>query len=171
MSQPTAPLVKETVKSSLTGFDAQIQALRISGTTHQKNLIQALDLYVDKMHPSQTVSEDEGARHQYNLWRALIFVIDQSPQDEFKKLWNIVLAYFEHYKQTVFHDRYVFRFSEFWQWSDDQLTALQRLINIIKLTSNQEDRAKGLKQVDLNRSLDTGITDIGRQKLVSFYKN
>ena len=159
------------MKNSLTGFEAQIETLRTSGTTHQKNLISALDLYVLNMHPSVVVTEDEGARHQYNLWRALIFIIDQSPQDEFKKLWNIVLAYFEHYKQTVFHDRYVFRFSEFWQWSDDHLTALQRLINIIKLTSNQETRAKGLKQVDLNRSLDTAISDIGRQKLVNFYKN
>ncbi len=153
------------------GFEAQIATIRSKGTTHQKNLVSALDSYVEKMHPSQTPTDDEGARHQYNLWRALIFVIDQSPQDEFKKLWYIVLAYFEEYKQTVFHDRYVFRFSEFWQWSDDQLTALQRLINIIKLTCNVDTRAKGLKQVDLNRSLDTGITDIGRQKLVSFYKN
>lgn len=159
------------MRSSLTGFEAQIETIRTSGTTNQKNLSNALDMYVIKMHPTVEVSEDEGARHQYNLWRALIFIIDDAPQDEFKKLWNIVLAYFEYYKDTVFHDRYVFRFSEFWQWSDDQLTALQRLINIIKLTSNQETRAKGLKQVDLNRSLDTGISDIGRQKLVNFYTN
>lgn len=153
------------------GFDAQMATLRSTGTPHQKNLLSALDLYVEKMHPDRKVSDDEGAKCQYTLWRAISFVVDQSSADEFKKLWHIVLAYFEYYKESVFHDRYIFRFSEFWQWSDDQLTAFQRLINVIKLTSNPDTRSQGLRKVDLNRSLDTGISDAGRQKLVGFYKN
>lgn len=163
--------MKQTTKASLTDFETLISQLKQSGTAPQKNLINALENYVGFMMPGNAISDDAGARQQYMLWKALIFVIDESPSDEFKKLWNIVLAFFEEYKKTVFHDRYVFRFSEFWQWSDTDLTAMQRIINIIKLTCNPDTRTTGIRKVDLNRSLETGISDNGRQKLVSFYKN
>lgn len=164
------PTVKEIVKPVPVGFDAVMLDIKQNGTAAQKNLINALSLYVSNMSPHIQQTDDGGAKQQYNLWKAIQTVIEQSEPNEFKKLWNIILAYFQQYKQSVFHDRYIYRYSEFWQWSEDHLTALQRLINIIKLTSDPATRAVGLRKVSLDRSLEVGISDAARQKLTNFYK-
>lgn len=170
MSENTTPEVKEIPKPVPTTFQAKIAELKQSGTSNQKAVISSLETYIATMNPSMVVTEDNGAKQQYNLFKAIHNVLENSPPDEFKKTWNIILAFFNEYKNTVFSDRYIYRFSEYWQWSEDHLTAFQRLINIIKLTCEPSTRTAGLRHVDLDRSLAVGISDNARQKVTNFYK-
>ena len=178
--EPVAPVVPDSVapvvqaatvvEHQVSDFLSKIEEMRTAGTQAQKILIASLDKYITDMAPGKPLDVNVGARNQYNLWKAIIYVVDTAPIEEFKKLWSILLGFFEEYKDKAFHDRYVFRFAEYWLWSEHELNGLHRILNIIKLTSNPNERAHGLKQVDLDRSLAEGFSDDARQKLVNFYK-
>jgi len=165
-----APVVELSKPIPSTDFQTLIANMRSTGTQAQKILIASLDRYVTDMQPGRVVKDSEGARSQYNLWKAITYIAETAPVDEFKRLWNILLAYSEEYKDGVFQDRYIFRFSEYWIWSEHELNGLHRILNIIKLTSNTATRADGLRQVSLDRSLMEGFTDDARQRIIMFYK-
>lgn len=161
--EQTQPVVKQSA------FEALVAKAK-QGSVSERNLIVELETYLEAMAPGKPVVPKQGNNSQYRLWinlRNLINNVDD--QAQFKQLWNIVLAYFVEYKNGVFHDRYVFRFSEEWDRSLDELNAYQRLINLIKLTADANTRANGLKQIDIDRTLQIGFTDAGRGRLLNFY--
>jgi len=164
------PVVEVKSEQPLKDFDALVSKLLLEGTQNQKTLVKSLQSYITNMAPGKPIGINEGAKQQYYLWKSISSIAESAPVDEFKKLWNILLAFFENYKDHAFHDRYVFRFSEYWSWSDIELTAFQRILNIIKLTSNANTRDNCLKNVDLDRSLAVGFSDEARQRITTFYK-
>lgn len=166
----TAPVVQMKQPEAPKGFKAMIEEIKANGTTEEKKLIANVEQYMTRMAPGLPMSGDEGARHQHALWKVIQGLVERAPQDQFRRLWNILLGYFEENKDGVFGDRYVFRFAESWHHSEAELSAFQRILNVIKLTSNANERSKGLRQVDLGRSLETGFTEEARQRLLTFYQ-
>lgn len=168
--QKTAPVVSLKQPAPVEGFRAAIEKMKVDGTKDEKKLIANIEQYMQRMAPGQPMSGDDGARNQHALWKLIQGLVERAPQEEFRKLWNILLGYFEESKDGVFGDRYIFRFAESWHHSEAELTAFQRILNVIKLTSNANERSKGLRQVDLGRSLETGFTEEARQRLLTFYQ-
>jgi len=165
------PKVEEqTQVIEYTEFETLINKIKESGTATQKTLILAIETYMEKMKPGMPVDDATGARNQYVFWKTISGLVERAEKDEFKKLWSILLGYFDQYKDGAFHDRYVFRFSEFWHYSISELNAYQRVINLIKLTANAKERESGLKQVDLERTLAEGFSEEARQRIITFYK-
>ena len=159
-------VVKETPKDSFTTF---IDKAKINGTLDEKALIASMEDYIAKMAPGNALEASAGAFNQYSLWKTLQTVIESSPATEFKSLWNIVLSYFNEHQAGVFNDRYVFRFASHWTYGEEQLTAFQRLLNLINLTCNVQNRNTGLRQVNIQATLEKGYTEEGKNRLVSFY--
>lgn len=164
-----SPVVEQRKVTQSTDFASAIEQLKTSGTQAQKSLIVGIESYITKMSPGVPIDANQGAREQYVFWKLISSIAESTPNDEFKKIWNLLLAYFEFYKDTVFHERYIFRFSEYWTWSEDDLNAFQRVINLIKLTSNPTERTASLSHVSIDRSLAVGFSDEARQRIVSFY--
>ena len=171
MSENQKPVVKEVIVPKTSSFDQKIEQLKTNGTQAQIQLINAIETYIIVMDPRDRISDDDGARQQYKFWKTISNIAENISGDEFRKCWNILLAYFNQYKNDVFHDRFIFRFSEFWQWSEYELNGYHRILNIIKLTADPDTRDLGLKQVSLDRSLTDGFTDLARQKIINFYKS
>ncbi len=169
-TQATAEVKNTEPSASTDELEILLAQMRKEGTQAQKNLIYALDTYVDVMAPGKPMNSETGARYQYTFWKAVQTVIESSPEGEFKRLWSILLAYAEKHKNGVFGDRYLFRFADQWHQSESELTAFQRAMNLVRLTSDPEQRAKGLKQVDLQRSLEETFTEQGRSRLLNFYQ-
>lgn len=171
--QRPAPTVTPTQPAAApaSSFSVQIENLKAKGSLSEKALIQALENYIEQMRPGKPVSENDGAHHQYTLWRVIHGLIHQIPPEEFPKHWNLLLSLFAQNQGEgqVFHDRYVFRFSEYWSRAEAELDGFQRVLNLIKLTADPQTRKLGLKQVSLDRTLSAGFTEDGRQKLLSFY--
>ena len=161
---------KTTTPEPTEGLSVMLAAMRKDGSASQKGLIYALDTYVERMAPGKPMDAETGAKHQHALWKAVQNVIESSPDGEFKRLWSILLAYAEEHKNGVFGDRYLFRFADQWHQSESELTAFQRAMNLVRLTSNPRARAKGLKQVDLQRSLEETFTEQGRARVLGFYQ-
>lgn len=173
---PAAPLaglvqavVKETVVSNETPFTVRIDAIKESGTNQEKSLVAALDAYVDFMKPGAPVAPDRGVKQQYTLWKTILALAENAPKEQFNALWNILLAYFDNYKDGVFHDRYLFRFIDQWIWSENDLKAMQNIFNLLQLTANPAKRKEGLARVQLEKTLATGINDEGRDRINLFY--
>lgn len=167
--QATPAVVSNTVKTDNSDLAKVQKTVLEEGTRAQKSLIASLDRYLTKMKPGMPVNPDEGARNQYMLWRTIQGVIENSSTEEFKKLWYIVLTYFNNYKTEAFGERYVFRFSEYWVQSEEELKAFQRILNLIILTADSKTRTKSLSQVSIPRTLEEGFSELGRQRILSFY--
>lgn len=156
-------------KQNFLNIDDYLNDIKENGTITQKNLIAALDKYLEDLKPRKPVANNKGADTQYLFWKTLWSVIEHSGQDEFKSLWTIVLAYFDKFKNDAFNERYVYRFAEYWNANVDELTAFQRLLNLIHLTADPKQRSLGLKQVNVDKSLELMFSEQGRQKVLSFY--
>lgn len=150
-------------------FLSMVETLKVSGTALQKQIIIRLELYIKEMFPGVKVSEDDGARNQYLLWKTISSSVETCDANDFRRTWNIFLNYFNEYKDTVFHEKYVYRFSEYWLWSADELNAYQRIVNVLMLTRNPADRQARTKEVSLDRSLAHEFSEEARQKIISFY--
>lgn len=147
-----------------------VQKIKDSGTTIEKSLLVSLETYVSDMAPRKPVDIKTGARHQYSLWRVIRTALETVPAEDFKKCWNLILAFFKEYEDASFHDRYVFRFADQWVQSDKELLAFQSILNMIKLTADPATRAANLKKVDMKRTLEIVFSDVARQRVQSFYK-
>jgi len=166
------PVVQEASKKTnevVTDIQVLLDKIKAEGTPTEQALLKGLDAYVNVMAPGKAVDSKTGALQQHTLWQNLRFVVQSSPDGEFSRLWNLVLAFAHLHKDGAFHERYIMRFSEDWHYDLDDLTAFQRLINLIKLTADSAKREQTLKQVDINRTLDKGFNDRGRTRLISFY--
>ncbi len=166
-----APAVVKTAEPAKAGdFESRIANLKLTGTSEEKGLIYTFEAYIEGMRPGVPVSGEKGNQFQYTLWRALFNIIHNAPVAQFKTLWQLVLEYFKVYHGSVFDDRYLNRFSEFWKQNRKELDGFQRLLNLIKLTANPATREQGLKQVDLDKTLSAVFSDEGRNRVISFYK-
>ena len=166
---PVTPVVQNTVVDTSTPFTARIDEIKEKGTTQEKAVVIAFEAYIAGMKPGVPVAPDRGARHQYAIWKTILSVLENAPKAEFNSLWNIILAYFNNYKDGVFGDRYLFRFSDQWIWSENDLTAMQNIFNLLMLTANPATRKEGLSKVQLEKTLSTGIADEGRDRVNLFY--
>lgn len=161
--QNTHPPVPQTT------FKESLAKLKANGTSAQLTLISSIETYMDNMTPGKVIDSKQGAFYQYSLWKAIYNAVCLSDRSEFKSLWNIILGYFNEYSNGIFGERYVYRFTEQWSYSNTELQAFLRTLNLIKLTENPATRANGLKQVDMNRTLADGYTEEGRQRIIGFY--
>ncbi len=132
-------------------------------------LEQYLNRYVIDMAPRVPLTEKLGAMNQYTLWKTIEGVLDNEDFNTFNEEWNLLLKYFLDYKDAAFSPIMVFRFAEYWEWSEDELKQLQNLINIIHLTFDPSTRAVGLKQVDFELAFNAGFNDRAKQNITQFY--
>jgi len=135
---------------------------------HLSELNNMLKTYTEDMKPRVPVNNDAGAAKNYTLWKTLEDIINLEDNTLFKEKYKLVNKYFNDYKDGAFGPIYLFRFSEYWRWSTDELDAFHRLLNIIVLTCDPTKRQEGLKQVDLNKALSEGFTEQARQNITNF---
>jgi len=163
------PAVQVSGKTAGMTFEQRMTDLKVSGTTNQKIIVTELDQYVERMRPGRPINGEQGAAYQYSFWLTLQKIISRMPREEFKSLWSLVLAYFHHHAAGVFHERYVYRFAEYWTQSQKHLTDYQRILNLIKLTADPTTLSKNIKQVDISRTL-AGFDEEARQRLAGYYQ-
>lgn len=170
---PVAPVVAvEEVKEEAIEEDAFAVLIDsiVSDDPTLAGLKAVFDSYVEKMAPGKMVRPDSGALANLTLLRAITTAADNYDARLFKRAWTLVLAYFEQHADGVFSDRYAFRFPDAWGFGDEALQAYQSIITLCKVTAEPNARKAALKQLDLNKVLEFGLTEEGRSKIVSFYR-
>lgn len=153
--------------SNLSILKAKIEA---SGSEAAKKLVASLESYIGAMRPGVPVTGEKGNQQQQALWFAIRNTVENSKPEDFRQLWFIILSYFHHHKNGALGPRHLFRFAESWSRSLEDLKGFQKILNIIRLTADPEERESGLKQVDIASNLQDGFTEEGRSRVVQYYK-
>jgi hypothetical protein len=146
------------------------QKMRESGTVFEKMTMASLDSYVDKMKPGLPIPADVGARNQFALWKLFESVIETAPEAEFKKLWSVILAFFNADKSGVFGERYVYRFADQWVWSIDELNSMQRILNLVINTKTPATRALDIKRISIAKTVE-GFSEKAKERLNNYYQS
>lgn len=171
-AKPTVAAVEEQTSEEAEPSVFQQIMTRVDeqGSTEQKALVQFLQNYCVELAPRKPQDPAVAVNHQYALWDKLKAVVTHPDNDEFRRQWFIVLAFFEEHKNGALGGARVFRFAESWNRDKDGLKFKHRLINIIHCISNFENRKEGLKEVDLDRSLEGMFTEAVRNRLIALLK-
>lgn len=166
-SAPAKPEVKAapepapTVKRTDIPTGAEMNAI-------SRRVMSILTTYAEQMAPRRPVTDAKIIEQQRLLFEALTKTINESGED-FEKLMKMVFAFFEENRAGVFHETRVFRGMDNIPLSANDRAALQRLINMFKLLANPQSRKLNLKQVDLHATLQYGITEVGRNRVLAFF--
>lgn len=129
---------------------------------------ETLETYVRDMAPRKIVSDGKINENQVRLYRAITQAIN-SPEVNFVRAFTNLLEFFENHKDGAFHEDRIFRGLENLTLQLSEITAFQRLINMIKATCNKKSRALAVKQIDFVATLQFGVTEQGRNRIFAFY--
>jgi hypothetical protein len=172
---PPAPVVQSTQASAQpstalsgpTKYDEVNRAL--AGVPANKlGIIHFLTEYSAKMAPRRPVTEKDGALMQKQLFDAIISLINKE-DEHFTQLWSAVLRYVEKEISGVFSHTHAFRFMDNVPLNPEQCQAFASLMHLLRLTGAPSSRQENLKQVSLDKTLQVGVTDSGRQRVLAFY--
>ena len=127
-------------------FEISIEAMKARKIPEVNSLIVSMEQYISAMAPGKSMTPENGNRQQELLASALFGVLN-TQGDTFKLCWSVALAYFNEYKTSVFNERYVYRFSEYWTKETSILSTFQRLVNLLIVTGKQIGRASCRERV------------------------
>lgn len=150
-------------------LDSIIESINQSGNSPAKFVVAGLQRYITSMKPGLPLEQKEAASNQTALWKTLYNFLENAEED-FDKVYSVILGLFFKHKDGVFHEHYVFRAMSDVALDAEEIQAFQVLINLIKVTADPVGRQAALKQnVDISRTLANVFSETARQKVLSFY--
>jgi hypothetical protein len=157
------------VPSPQEDFEAYVDWIKNYGTSVQKEIVRVMENYNAAMKPGLLIKDDDGAKIQNSLFVLINGVLNTPKPEEFVSAWNTILAFYDEYSETIFGLRMINRFLHMWPGSQTAYRMLLAANNLIMLTANPKTRAGGLKQVNLDKTMSQGFTDLARQRIMEFY--
>lgn len=127
-----------------------------------------LNNYAEAMDAKKVINPEEGGRWQYSLFTLIKNILGAKNQEEFNKEWNTVLVYFNKNKDTIFNEKFIFRFPEQWPGSAKEFTTFRRLVYTIIQTADHKTRKKAIIDINLNMVCEN-LTEQQRTFLINFY--
>lgn len=135
-----------------------------------KAVVESIYQYIANMKPNMPVSNEDGGRHQAGLYRALHTLFNRVEGD-FSLVFPAVLKLFEHHQNGVFAMTHRFRFMDHAHTlGGKDREAFMQLVHLLVTTANPVDRATSLKQIDLTKALEHGVSEAGRNRVRQFYR-
>lgn len=125
--------------------------------------------YIERMDPSKRENEEMGSGEQVALYRSIVNIID-GKEEYFQPMFTALLRLFNTYNgpRQVFHDYNCSRYMQVVTLNTDERKAFNNLICFLKLMANPENRHVVARTTDHTRLLAYGLTDTGRNRVVSF---
>lgn len=164
----TAPVIPK-VPSPQEDFSGYVDWVKSYGNSVQKEIVRVMENYYAVMQPGRLVKDEEGAKMQYALFTLINGVLNTPRPEDFVSSWNTILAYYAQYNNSIFGIRMVNRFLHMWPGSQTAYNMLLAANNLIMLTANPKTRSNSLKQVNLDKTMRQGFTDLARQRVMEFY--
>ena len=132
--------------------------------------IEQVKTYLVKMAPKHPISFEEGKKYQVSLYGAIRTIVNY-PEEHgfFRAQFAALLKIFELAKNAAMHESHVFRYLEYVELQADDIKAFTRLINLLIVTASVKGREDSIRQIDFNNTLQFGLTDTGRRRILDFY--
>lgn len=163
----TAATIEKMVaveESAIEGLDSALK--KATGST--RILFSVLRDYIVAMAPNRPVGVQEGCAQQVQLYRTLNNFLNSVDGNDFQEAFGIVLGVAHLERDRSFAETHLFRFFDNVSLSANEISAFQRLLNLIKLTADHRSRAIGLKQLNFGATV-AGLSEVAQNKLASFY--
>jgi hypothetical protein len=158
---PAAPVEK-------VDFRTLIARAQAEATNTGRILLQQLSDYMEAMAPRAPITVSAGSRQQVVLYRMITRMINTLDED-FNLVFTTFLRLFSEHADGVFSETHVFRFMEHIALGSDEIKTFQRLLNLFKNVADPKGRAAGLKMTDFSKTLEFGITDEGRSRILGYF--
>jgi len=130
----------------------------------------SLSRYIDQMQPGQMHEKENGAKIQIQLFRTIQTIL-RSKGPSFNQLYSHLLETVRNNKDGVFNTRYLWRYFDSLPLSDTEKKNFERILNLIVITSDNENRQNTLKEININFTLD-GFNDSDiTQRITSYYNS
>lgn len=165
---PVEPAVITQPVTEASSAVAWLEEFAKTASVDAKAIINTILTYVREMAPGKSQTPESMQRQQVNLNSALSGAINRL-DGEFKAVWGGILRLAHEHRDGVFHDRYVYRQLQNAPMNPTQRAFFERTMNMIKLTADPQGRKAGLKQFDKDRTMQHGMTEAGRNRLLGFY--
>lgn len=163
----------EAAALGIEGFSKEgqelIKQVLAEGSTVTKMTIREVIEYSKAMSPSSVMRPIEGGQKQVAFYRCLQNAINNGGED-FKLMFATILRIIFELKDTgAFQAHYAFRFFETMNLNKEDRTTFHNLLHVMITLSSTASRATSIRQIDLNKAFDSGISAAGRQRLISFF--
>ncbi len=152
-----------------TPFEQLIEKIQKEGTQRERYVVTFMGQYVEAMNIKRPLDAEEGVKNQRALWRTMSNVVEQD--DGFRECFRLIIAYFREYKDTVFHDYYVYRFQPEMNLAPDHNTGMLRLINLFKVAAGLNNKADIFRLVNMEATFSKGLTDSARNRVIQYFQN
>lgn len=162
-------VVGQAVQQTTNAFAALIAKEKIKGTGNAISLIDYLETYVRDMAPGRITRPDVVVTRQEGLLDEIMFILERSPANEFKRLWSILIAFVGEYKDTVFSPKYYCRGAKEWRRSPQQFQNLTLIMNLLQASG--ADIATVNEQVNVSSVVAEGYSEDARGRLIGYYMN
>jgi len=147
---------------------------RLQGAAPATTMIfDKLEKYMKAMDPKAQITDEEAAAWQVQLYGMLLGIINRIPAQDFEGAFTVLLAVFAHNQKdihSVMHEANVFRSAADMKLTnpEDRMTFFN-LLHMLKTVADPKSRALALRQVNVNKALDTRpITEVGRQRVLAY---
>lgn len=162
----TEPVKEEAPK--LSAWDAKIAEIKLQGTDFQKMVVETLEKYIVDMRPKTVITETLMNQSQLQLWRVIRLTIES--EEEFAACYPLIIAYFKHYANDVFDERYLFRGSDTIPLDAETMKYFLGSLNVLKIAASVNNRRDVSKQVDLGRVMNENVfSGEARNRVIAFF--
>lgn len=168
-SAAAADLAPASVAATLVAEEQPEPEVPANISRKAQSAVFPLTTYIQAVAPRKPVTTEELVRAQTSLYRVISQVINGLEGEDFTGAWGYLLQMAHAHRKGVFSEIYLFRGFEDIVLPEAERKAFQRLLNLIKLTADPKSRQIALKQVDITKTLELGLTEPGRQRVLGFY--
>lgn len=159
--ESTTPAAVNTLKDQLQGI------LKNVPPAYQVDLGRVFT-YLERMAPNRPITNADGAKEQVALYKVIQNIINRQ-EEHFTPLFSALLAIFKAESNGVLSDYNRLRFRESMVLGEGDRKAFVNLTHLLFVTADPKSRGNIVKMVNLDRTLENGLTAAGRDRVLNFY--
>lgn len=167
---PVLESVKETPVEPAKVETKNTPAVNVGTNLTLVGIKEFMENYVAKMTPGVSHNGNEGVQLQTKFYRTLQTVLRLKGSDFFKA-YGLVLETANLHRNSVFHERFVFRYFDGLTIPNNDRRNFERLVHLIITTCNPATRSKTMKQVDIVGVMEGFNNEEMTQKVLGFYND
>jgi glucose/arabinose dehydrogenase len=131
--------------------------------------INRIQIYLERMAPKRAADPRVGTQEQVALYRAIQNIINR--QDEyFTQLFSALLFLFKtEGKAGALSDRFRMRFMDNIPLPAGDRKAFANITQMLHILADPKSRSLAMKQVNMERALENGLTAEGRDRVLNYF--
>lgn len=125
--------------------------------------------YGQIMRRNRAIDLATGIQQQKFLFKAILWIINGAPYNEFKEAFEHLLTMFAENKTGAFSPEPLHRFMANVELDPEELKSFPLLLDMMTHLADKKSRQLALKQINLSKPLQRPVTEEGKNRVVNFF--